>query len=499
MKKLLLSSILLIIGISVFGQTTCATAIVITENGTLSCPMITGTYSNPCFGGDLNDAGTDLKAIWYSYTPTVNGEVTISSDLPINDGVTNSDDTRLSILGGTCAALTCIDYIDDIDDTNLLSTLSFPVAAGTTYYIQWDNNWNENGFNFTFEFNAVACIRPGYIDFYSPDTYTTTAANLYWDPSIGDPANYEVDWSTDFSAAPGTGTLVAVPAGVLNYVKATITDLPASSNFRYFVRSNCGDTKSEFQGPFVGYLAKTLPYSVDFETNGKDGFLGFSTFASDATTTPASYADGGDGTSLITFNSTTAVSEEWAYSRAITLKAGDKVSIKFKTRLYSDTSLSDMKLELKVGNDQTSDGQLTLIDTYTENQDVVYTDNSASWTAKNDGTYYFGFHNISDIGATDTVLFIDTIEFTTVLSTNEFVANKFIVSPNPTKDLLSISSANNVISSIAIKDLNGRVVVQKGFNKVSQAQVNIADLATGVYMMSVISDAGSFIKKIIKH
>nr|MBP6585838.1 T9SS type A sorting domain-containing protein [Flavobacterium sp.] len=82
--------------------------------------------------------------------------------------------------------------------------------------------------------------------------------------------------------------------------------------------------------------------------------------------------------------------------------------------------------------------------------------------------------------------------------TNEFVANKFTVSPNPTKDLLSISSANNLISTIAIKDLNGRVVMQKGFNKVSQAQVNVAELATGVYMMNVTSDAGSFTKKIIK-
>ena len=40
--------------------------------------------------------------------------------------------------------------------------------------------------------------------------------------------------------------------------------------------------------------------------------------------------------------------------------------------------------------------------------------------------------------------------------------------------------------------------MQRGFNKVSQAQVNVAELATGVYMMNVTSDAGSFTKKIIK-
>jgi len=232
---------------------------------------------------------------------------------------------------------------------------------------------------------------------------------------------------------------------------------------------------------------------------GRDGFRFFSLFDTTQYDAPLdTYADGGAGTALYTFNSTTEASDEWGYSRAISLKAGEQVTIKFKTRLYSETAPSEMKLELKVGDDQSSIAQTTLIDTFTLTEDLFYTDNSASWTAPADGTYHFGFHNNSDAGETDTILFLDTIELTSVLSTNEFVANKFTVSPNPTKDLLSISSANNLISTIAIKDLNGRVVMQRGFNKVSQAQVNVAELATGVYMMSVTSDAGSFTKKIIK-
>ena len=97
MKKLLLSCILLISSVSVFAQTTCANATNITSNGTKTCPAITGTYSNPCLGGTTNDAGAAMKAIWFKYTPASNGEITISSDLPVNDGATNSD-TRLSVL-----------------------------------------------------------------------------------------------------------------------------------------------------------------------------------------------------------------------------------------------------------------------------------------------------------------------------------------------------------------------------------------------------------------
>lgn len=509
MKKLLLSCILLISGISVFGQTSCATATDITSNGTKTCPAITGTYSNPCYGGTVADVDgtTPLKAIWFKYTPATNGEITISSDLPLNDGVTNSNDTRLSVFSGTCASLTCIDYTDDVDASdavqNFLSTLTVPVAAGTTYYIQWDNNWSALKFSFDFTFNAVSCIRPGYGDFYLADSYTTTSANLYWDQSIGAPANYDVDWSTDFTAAAGTGTVVPVSAGALAYAVGTITDLPASSNFRYYVRANCGATTSEYQGPYFGYLAKVLPYSNDFENAAnfnRDGFRGFSLFDSTVYSAPLdTYADGGAGTALFTSNSTTAASNSWGYSRALSLKAGENVTIKFKTRLYSDTTASEMNLDLKVGVDQLSASQTTLVKSFTLTEDLFYTDETASWTAPADGVYYFGFNNNSAIGTDFTILFLDTLEFTSVLSTNDFVAGKFSVSPNPTKNLISvISSEKSLISDINITDLNGRIVMQKTFNKVSQAQVNLAELATGMYMMSVKSDAGSFTKKIIK-
>jgi len=48
-------------------------------------------------------------------------------------------------------------------------------------------------------------------------------------------------------------------------------------------------------------------------------------------------------------------------------------------------------------------------------------------------------------------------------------------------------------------DLNGRVVKQNSYSNVSEVQVNISDLASGVYMMNIKSDKGSVTKKIIKN
>ena len=97
-------------------------------------------------------------------------------------------------------------------------------------------------------------------------------------------------------------------------------------------------------------------------------------------------------------------------------------------------------------------------------------------------------------------MFLDTLELTSVLSTTDFLNSKFSVSPNPANDFISISNAENIlVSGISITDLNGRVVKQNTYNNVSDIQVNVSDLASGMYMMNIVSDKGAFTKKIVKN
>ena len=48
-------------------------------------------------------------------------------------------------------------------------------------------------------------------------------------------------------------------------------------------------------------------------------------------------------------------------------------------------------------------------------------------------------------------------------------------------------------------DLNGRTIKTANFTNVIDAQINISDLAQGVYMMKIVSDKGTATKKIIKN
>ncbi|WP_370031144.1 T9SS type A sorting domain-containing protein [Flavobacterium sp. 28YEA47A] len=87
-----------------------------------------------------------------------------------------------------------------------------------------------------------------------------------------------------------------------------------------------------------------------------------------------------------------------------------------------------------------------------------------------------------------------------LLSTNKVEANKFSVYPNPSNGLVNISNdLNSTLSSVSFSDLNGRTIKTVKLNGDSSAQVNISELAAGVYMMNISSDQGTITKKIIKN
>ncbi len=126
----------------------CNTAVVLTGSGTYNADGPNtgfGHVTNPCQA--LN--GGQLHADWYLYTPSFTGNVTISS-------CGANADTRLSVLVGTCGALTCVASADDECMMNgggsiFASMLTMPVVAGVGYYLQWDNYWSGQGF--TWEIN----------------------------------------------------------------------------------------------------------------------------------------------------------------------------------------------------------------------------------------------------------------------------------------------------------------------------------------------------------
>jgi hypothetical protein len=90
----------------------------------------------------------------------------------------------------------------------------------------------------------------------------------------------------------------------------------------------------------------------------------------------------------------------------------------------------------------------------------------------------------------------------TLLGTEQVTldSSKFLISPNPANDFINISNSENIkVSNIKITDLNGRVVKQSNFDNVSNINLNVSDLSSGVYMMNINTNEGATVKKIIKN
>ena len=187
MKKTLLI-ILLFIFQQNQAQDTCLTAVPITA-GYYTVDAINGTdVPSPICA----ENGTGATAgEWYSYTPTQNYTITISTELEIN----LNKDTRIHIYSGTCSSLTCIAGDDDAGSigTGYLSIVNFNVAAGTTYIIAFDNRWSSSGFDFELTESPIVI----------PPISFTTPQQISISPIICNVADMNGDFLDDITYVEG--------------------------------------------------------------------------------------------------------------------------------------------------------------------------------------------------------------------------------------------------------------------------------------------------------
>jgi hypothetical protein len=485
MKKLLL--LLTVIGsfTTSFAQMSCDMATPIFDNGTFFAPAVTGTYVTSCDQVNPDVPGTTYFGIWYVYTATATGTVEISS---AGNVAPNSDDTRVSVWEGTCSALTCIGGSDDISASDYLTTYTFNAISGTTYYIQWDNRWSALAFDFTFTFTPVSCLPVTAIN--APTNLNTTSITLNWDVATGTPSSYDVEYGlTGFMQ--GSGTIVNTTTNSL-----ALTGLNPGGVYDYYVRSNCGGTSgtSSWSAVDTFALSVSCPYASGLDNAVQlagwtiNGAANLSATAANAQTAP----------NYVFINSSlTAATNASLNSRAIYLQANEQVTVTFYTRLgFIEGTPHVMKVW--VNTDITTTGATQLGADINVNIDA-YTLQTRTFTPTTSGNYYFKFNDVTPIVTTVTSLRFDSFNFTSVLlGTNDFLASNLSIYPNPTKNIINISNTlNAVVDNVILTDLNGRVVKSQKINA-TEGQVNISDLATGIYMMNVTTNQGSVTKKIVK-
>ena len=513
MKKLLL---LLLVAFSITAinaqGTTCANAITIPAAGsTVSFTSVNGTLPTGtlCFASYAMNQATPpvaAKAKWYKYTPTSSGIITVTSVLDVNPAA--STDSRLRIANGTCTALNCVISNDDVTATDYRSEVKdVEVFVGTTYYIIWDNYWASTGFSFQLTFTPKTCFKPTTFQYLSAPTFTDVSFG--WTASVaGAPTGYEIEYG-ETSFVQGSGTTVNVVDPTV-----TISGLTASSVYDFYIRTKCGATdNSVWVGPIsfnTQFQDATVPYDTSFEYNTFP-FIGWSTASA------AGYAGskwqvykGTAGSALIQdglnaaviFSSATLATDSWILSRGISLAAGTPVTISYYVRNYAFApSTNTSSYDLKAGMSKDIAGMTIAIASETGLANVAYEMKTFSFTPAETNTYYLGFNAKNAINATGThAFFLDNLFVDQVLSVKGVEASDFSVYPNPTNNILNISNkTNDLINTVQITDLTGKTIKESNFIAKSSIQMNIGDIAAGVYMMTIKTDKGSITKKIVKN
>ncbi|MGL2962990.1 T9SS type A sorting domain-containing protein [Flavobacterium sp. RSB2_4_14] len=150
-----------------------------------------------------------------------------------------------------------------------------------------------------------------------------------------------------------------------------------------------------------------------------------------------------------------------------------------------------------------TDGGSTWTTLWTEEAEGVYVD-YATLAVELDLTPYVGQSNVQiryQYVANDAdSLSIDDFLVDGTLGISDFLSNKFSTYPNPATSLVNISNTSNILlTNVNITDINGRIVKTMKVNNLTEVQMNIGELNSGVYIMNIDTDSGKVVKKIIKN
>ena len=249
MKKILFSLILLI-GFSseILAQNeSCSTAIEIFPDTTVIAPA-------PISGGGCEMCADSAEnAVWYKFTANERGSIDITSCQFFGPN------TRLWLYTGDCGNLNLVASDDNSCGGifgNAASLEGFIVSAGTTYYLEWDDNDLDTEFQFDLSFTAAEDCNASFN--IVADSVSHNYARIKWN-SLNVNTSYTLEYGEGFNLVPGTGTVVSGSVSENNVVE--LIGLADGTLYSYFIVENCENGASDTSGTnrFRTNIACPLP------------------------------------------------------------------------------------------------------------------------------------------------------------------------------------------------------------------------------------------------
>lgn len=195
---------------------------------------------------------------------------------------------------------------------------------------------------------------------------------------------------------------------------------------------------------------------------------------------------------------------DWIISPPINLSGVTGSQLSFWYKGLSDCYGAELfKVGIYIGTGtptQASDFTIISPLPFTEaNSYITWSEYIQNLTSYNGQTIRIGIQCISN----DRYMFmIDDFKVTaTTLGTSDLVSSQFSMYPNPTNNFVVILNKGSIgINSVSLADGYGRIVktiIMDG--AISETQINLSDLNSGVYFMAINTNEGAVTKKIVKN
>ena len=273
-----------------------------------------------------------------------------------------------------------------------------------------------------------------------------------------------------------------------------------------------------------GFDTFTNLATAGWTTTNQSAPVGASTWAQGGGTAFATGGQAGGPTSftLCNFNSTTGAGtiSNWLITPVLNLQNGDVVT--FYSRTGGTSSPFPDGLEVRLNSTDTSVagnpfgatgvGAFTTLavainpNLTTTGYPLIWTQYSYTITGLTGivpckiGFRYFVTNGGPD-GLNSNIIGLDTFSVDrAVASAQSFFATNFSIYPNPANNFLNLSVKNGLsVNEITMVDINGRTVktINNAFD--SEMEINVSDLTTGVYMLTIKTDEGVATSKFVKN